>query len=132
MDWINILQQVFEVAIIPLLGVLTGILIKYINSKSQEIVAATDNEQAKKYIEMLDNTITSCVLATTQTYVESLKKQGKFDGEAQKKAFEMTYTAVLDILTDEAKKYLTECYGDLQAYLKAKIEAEVKSTKEPA
>ena len=129
MDWIKIIQQIFEVAIIPLLGVLTGILIKYINSKSQEIAATTDNVQARKYISMLDSTITSCVLATTQTYVESLKKQGKFDGEAQQTAFKMTYEAVLAILTDEAKKYLTECYGDLEAYLTNKIEAEVKSTK---
>lgn len=127
--WIIILQQIFEVAIIPLLGVLTGVLIQYIKSKSSEAIAAADNEQAKKYIALLDNTITSCVLATTQTYVDSLKKQGKFDAEAQKIAFEMTYNAVLDVLTEDAKNYLTAFYGDLGAYMTNKIEAEVKNTK---
>jgi hypothetical protein len=127
--WIIILQQIFEVAIIPLLGVLTGVLIQYIKSKSNEAIAATDNEQAKKYIALLDNTITSCVLATTQTYVDSLKKQGKFDAEAQKIAFEMTYNAVLNVLTEDAKNYLTAFYGDLGAYMTNKIEAEVKNTK---
>lgn len=129
MEWIVILQQIFEVAIIPLLGVLTGVLIQYIKSKSSEAIAAADNEQAKKYIALLDNTITSCVLATTQTYVDSLKKQGKFDAEAQKTAFEMTYNAVLNVLTEDAKKYLTAFYGDLGAYMTNKIEAEVKNTK---
>lgn len=129
LTWLVILQQIFEVAIIPLIGVLTGILIKYINSKSTEIITQTEDVQAKKYIAMLDNTITSCVLATTQTYVDSLKKAGKFDAEAQKKAFEMTYNAVLEVLTEDAKTYLTAFYGDLSAYMTNKIEAEVKNTK---
>ena len=129
LTWIVILQQIFEVAIIPLLGVLTGVLIKYINSKSTEAIAAANNEQAKKYIALLDDTITSCVLATSQTYVDTLKKAGKFDAEAQKKAFEMTYNAVLNVLTEDAKNYLTVFYGDLGAYMTNKIEAEVKNTK---
>lgn len=129
LTWIVILQQIFEVAIIPLIGVLTGVLIKYINSKSTEIIATTNSEQAKKYITLLDNTITSCVLATTQTYVDTLKKAGKFDAEAQKAAFEMTYSAVLNVLTEDAKEYLTAFYGDLGAYMTNKIEAEVKNTK---
>lgn len=129
LTWLVILQQIFEVAIIPLVGVLTGILIKYINSKSTEIITQTEDAQAKKYIAMLDTTITSCVLATTQTYVDSLKKAGKFDVEAQKTAFEMTYNAVLEVLTEDAKNYLTAFYGDLSAYMTNKIEAEVKNTK---
>lgn len=129
LTWLVILQQIFEVAIIPLIGVLTGILIKYINSKSTEIITQTEDAQAKKYIAMLDTTITSCVLATTQTYVDSLKKAGKFDVEAQKTAFEMTYNAVLEVLTEDAKNYLTAFYGDLGAYMTNKIEAEVKNTK---
>jgi hypothetical protein len=36
---------------------------------------------------MLNRTITECVIATNQTYVETLKQQGKFDEEAQKIAF---------------------------------------------
>lgn len=129
LTWVVILQQIFEVAIIPLIGVLTGVLIKYINSKSAEAITVIDNEQAKKYIALLDSTITSCVLATTQTYVDALKKAGSFDAAAQKTAFEMTYNAVLDVLTEDAKDYLTAFYGDLSAYMTNKIEAEVQNTK---
>ena len=130
LTWLVILQQIFEVAIIPLIGVLASILIKYINSKSSEAIAAAESEQEKKYITMLDNTITNCVLATTQTYVDSLKKAGKFDAEAQKVAFEMTYNAVLSVLTDDAKNYLIAFYGDFNTYMINKIEAEVKMLKE--
>lgn len=125
----ELLLQIFEVCILPLLGTLTIFLIKWINSKSAQLQASTDNELLQKYIGMLDSTITSCVLTTTQTYVEALKKQGQFDAEAQKIAFEQTKNAVLAILSEEAKTYLASALGDLSLYIDNKIEAEVKLSK---
>ncbi len=78
---------------------------------------------------MLNNTITDCVIATTQTYVDTLKKQGEFNAEAQKAAFTMTYESVVKLLTDEATEYLNEAVGDLQLYITQKIEAEVNLNK---
>ena len=129
MNWMIILYQIFELCVIPLLGVLTIYLVQYIRMKSQEITNKTDSELADKYIQMLTDTIITCVIATNQTYVESLKKQGKFDKEAQKEAFELTYNAVMAVLTNEAKHYLTAIYGDLTAYITTRIEAEVNVSK---
>ena len=129
MDWIVMLYQIFELCVIPLLGVLTMYLVQFIRKKSQEITNKTDSELADKYIRMLTDTITTCVIATNQTYVESLKKQGKFDAEAQKEAFKLTYNAVMAVLTDEAKHYLAAIYGDLTAYITTRIEAEVNVSK---
>ena len=78
---------------------------------------------------MINDTITDCVIATTQTYVDSLKKQGAFDAEAQKAAFKMTYEAVIKLLTDEATEYLNAAVGDLNLYITQKIEAEVNLNK---
>ena len=129
MDWMNVLQQVFTVVIIPLLGCLTLYLIAFINAKRDELKKKTDNETVHKYLDMLDKTITDCVLATTQTYVETLKKQGAFDEEAQKIALQTTYQNVMKILTEEAKMYLETAVADLNEYILNKIEAEVKITK---
>lgn len=129
MDWLQLLYNIFEVCIIPLLGVLTVYAVSLIKKKSAEIAGRTDNELLKKYTELLTNTITDCVTATTQTYVEALKNQGSFDAEAQKVAFNLTYDAVLAILSDDAKEYLNSVYGDLTAYIMNKIEAEVKAQK---
>ena len=101
-----LIREIIEVCIIPLLGVLVTYLVKYINAKSAELSAKTDDALAKKYIAMLSSTITNCVIATNQTYVETLKKQGKFDAEAQKEAFNMTLNAVSKLLTDDAKELL--------------------------
>ena len=129
MDWMKLLYDVFNLCIVPLVGVLTFYLVQYIKAKGNEIAANVDSELASKYIVMLTTTITDCVVATNQTYVEALKKEGKFDKEAQYKAFKMTYNAVMDILTEDAKEYLNNFYGDLSLYLSKRIEAEVVANK---
>jgi hypothetical protein len=129
MEWLALLYQILEVCIIPLLGILTAYAIKFFNAKSAEIQNKVDNDTADKYIQMLTDTVASCVLATSQTYVEALKKDNAFTKEAQQQAFDMTYNAVMDVLTADAKEYLTNIYGYLSAYISTKIEAEVKMTK---
>lgn len=123
------LETIFTIFLFPLLTVLTIYIVKIINSKVKEINDTHDNETAAKYIEMLGQTVANCVLATSQTYVEALKKQGKFDTEAQKIAFEMSYNAVIQVLSEDAKLYLNTIYGDLNGYIAQLIEAEVKRNK---
>lgn len=129
MNYLNVLQQIFEVCVIPLLGVLTAFLVEFIQAKKNQVISLTENELQKKYIDMLANTINSCVIATNQTYVDAMKNQNAFDKEAQQKAFEKTVTAVEAILTDDARKYLSAAYGDLDLYIKQQIEATVKLEK---
>ena len=58
-----------------------------------------------------------------------IKASGEFTPEAQKAAFEKTLHAVTDILSEDAKEYLTEAFGDLEEYITALIEATVKRVK---
>lgn len=125
MDWLELLNQIFDVCIIPLLGILTTYVVKFIQTKSDEIENKVDSELTRKYIDMLSDTISNCVIATNQTYVEALKNQNAFNAEAQREAFRMTYESVMSLLTCEAKEYLSAAYGDLSEYVKYRIEAEV-------
>lgn len=131
MEWSELLTDIFQVCIIPLLGVLTAFFVKWVNFKSAEIQNNIDDVTLRKYMEMLTQTISDCVIATNQTYVDSLKQQGKFDAEAQKIAFKLTSDAVLEILSAEAQVYLSTAVGDLNAYITKKIEAEVNYNKAP-
>ena len=128
----QLIAQIFEICIIPILGILTTFLISWINSKKEALKQQTNSETIKKYIEMLDNTITDCVIAMNQTYVNSLKLQGKFDTEAQKKAFTDVYNKVIAILGQDAIEYLNSAIGDLNEYITSKIEKEVSSNKIPS
>ena len=125
----ELINQLFEIVIIPLLGALTIYAVKWINAKTKKLSKEIDNETLNKYLKMLSETITKCVVATNQTYVDTLKKQGKFDEEAKKIAFQKTYEAVIAIINDDAVEYLTAAVGDFETFLMESIEAEVNENK---
>lgn len=125
----EILTLLLEIVIIPLLGALTVYLVTLLKAKTKEITDKIENDKADKYIYMLSDTITKCVIATNQTYVNNLKKENAFTKEAQLKALEMTADAVLAILSDEAKSYLPTIVGDLNTYIFTQIESEVNRLK---
>ena len=130
MSTTQILAVIFEIVIFPLLGALTTFAIKWLKAKTDSINTSTDNAYIQKYVTMLDKTITSAVIAVNQTYVDELKKQGKFDVDAQKIAFQRVYDTAVTSLTEEAKYYLEEIIGDLDNYITNRIEESVKSVKE--
>lgn len=129
MEWLEFANEAVQV-LLPIAALALATTITYYVGK---LVKAgqdkSENEKVDKYLGMLDITIHNAVLATTQTYVEALKGKNAFDKEAQQKAFEMTYDAVMGVLTEEAKKYLSEAVGDLQLYVTSQIEATVNMTK---
>ena len=126
MDFLKeLLPILFMCVVIPALGILTVFIVTFIKEKKEELQNKIDNELLKKYTGMLMDTIATCVVATNQTYVNALKKQGKFDAEAQKEAFRQTYDAVMNILSEEAIHYLTVFYGDLNITVTELIEKEV-------
>lgn len=127
---LEMIYTIFELCIVPLLAVLTGFLVQWIKAKTAEATEKNQHDVFDKYITMLGDTISKCVSATNQTYVDALKKAGSFDAEAQKTAFNMTLNAVMNVLGKDAIEYLSAIYGDLNEYLTTLIEAEVKAQKE--
>lgn len=129
MNWTEILQDLFVVVIIPLLGLITKYMVQFFAVKIEEIKNTTDNETFKKYFDMLNQTISNCVIATNQTYVDALKDKNAFTTEAQKEALQKTYDAIMSILSEDAKMYLVNATGDLENYIMNLIEAQVKENK---
>ena len=129
MDWLNILNQLFDVCLIPLLGLATTVLVFFVKQKIAESKEKTDSAMADKYLSLLEMTIIDCIRATNQTYVNALKDKNAFDGDAQKEALKQTTDAVLTILSDDAKTYLSHFVGDLDVIIKEKIEANIEEVK---
>lgn len=129
MNWLDIINQLFQTLLPVAMAAISVTLIYYITNVVKSSKIKTDNELAIKYLDMLEDTITKAVLATTQTYVENMKNKNAFDKEAQKTAFDMTYNAVMKVLTDDVKVYLEQIVGDLDTYITAQIEATIKLAK---
>lgn len=127
---IELISQIIQVCVIPLLGVLTAYLVSFIKKKSAEVQTKTNSELTNKYLSLLTETICSCVTATNQTYVDTLKENGEFTStEAHEEAFNKTKDAVMAILSEDAKTYLAEAFGDVDELVKSKIEEEVNKSK---
>jgi len=124
-EWATIISEIFTVVLIPLLGIVTKYFIQFINIKAAELKQKKEDALYQKYIDMLNTTIVNAVTTTTQTYVNSLKSQGKFDAEAQAEAFNKTYQSVISVLGEEAQTYLSSAIGDLNEYIRTAIERQV-------
>ena len=114
--------------------VLTSYAIGYIRQAGNRAQASTDDIKKQGYIKEIADAISDAVEATSQTYVDALKKAGKFDAEAQEVAVQKALTACLASISPAASAFIEAAYGDLKVYLKNRIEAEVRRQKkeEPA
>ena len=121
----NLLIAVVTAAI----PVLTTFIVKYISKARDKAIASTDNAKKEWYIQEITAAISDAVSATSQTYVDALKKTGTFDFEAQKQAATKALNACLAAISPTAKAFIEEMYGDVTAYLSTKIEAEVRTQK---
>ncbi len=125
----EILTTLIQVVVIPAIPVLVTYLVKYLKAKAEQTTTKIDNELVRTYLQEATDAVLQAVTYTAQTYVDSLKKQGKFDEEAQKIAFNTAKNIALQLLTTEAKQMIEDLYGDLMLWLETKIEQTVKEQK---
>ena len=112
--------------ILPLL-ITYGVLFLKVKIKEQE--KQLENDQLVKYIDAATDAISKAVLTVNQTYVDSLKKQGKFDSEAAKTAKQMAIDKAKALITENSKKAIETLYSDFEAYLNDAIEELVRENK---
>lgn len=77
----------------------------------------------------LFNIIMSAVQSIQQTFVDTMKKAGKFDEAAAKEAKEKCMAIIMSELTPELKKYIEDNFGDMKEYLMNQIEAMIYQLK---
>ena len=125
----EILLDLVLAVIAAAVPVLTTYAVGYIKKAKEKAVASTDNTKVQGYISEISEAVANAVAATSQTYVDALKKAGKFDEEAQEEAAEKALSACLTSISLAAIDYIKGAYDDLKTYLSTKIEAEVRKQK---
>ena len=112
--------------------IVTKELISFINKKIDEVQISTEIKEHDKLSGYIDDTqqiISDVVLTITQTYVESLKKNGKFNKEAQEEAKNRAVAIATELISEEAKNAINVLYGDFKSYLDVTIESMVNQNK---
>ena len=115
--------------LIPLLITIITICICMMTSKVAKDAARTAPSKYSEIIYGLENIVSKAVITTNQTFVNELKKQGKFDKEAMQEAYRRTYESIISSLSQSFFEYLDEETIDIDALLKNMIETSVNWNK---
>lgn len=127
----NIWTQDWFLAILGALATGIATLITYgVGVLVAKLQARTKNEKAGYVLTNLERLVQQVVQEVNQTFVESLKKEGKFDVEAQREAFELAFEKIKKLTTDKVIKVINELSNDnFEEYIKTQIENQVNLQK---
>ena len=90
-------------------------------------VANTYIKDAK--VKKIVSDIGTAVQTVAQTYVDALKKDGKFDTNAAMVAKDKAIELAKELIGTDGADLIKELYGDVSKYLDAKIEEIIKDKK---
>lgn len=116
--------------LIPLLITIITICICTMTSKIAKSAAESAPNKYSGIIYALENIVNKAVITTNQTFVNELKKQGKFDKEAMQEAYRRTYESIIASLSQSFFEYIDEETIDIDVLLKNMIETSVNWNKE--
>lgn len=119
---LNILAAITTCIILPLISFLGIKLSQWLSTKIKD-------EKAKALFTKATEIVTNAVRTTFQTYVESLKNSGSFGKDEQLIALNKAKQIITSELTEELKTFISENYGDLQAWISNQIEASIYKLK---
>ncbi len=111
--------------LIPLLVTIITICICMITSKVAKNAAESAPSKYSEIIYALENIVNKAVITTNQTFVNELKKQGKFDKEAMEEAYNKTFNSIVALLSQSFFEYIDEEAIDIDTLLKNMIETSV-------
>ena len=118
----SIFWSAVGILITGLVSWLTTVVVSWLNSKIKD-------KKIAQFASDLWLIFTSAVNTIQQTYVDYMKKEGKFTEERQKEAFDRAVSIVKTQLTPELKNYITEHFGDIEEYIKTQIESIIYQNK---
>ena len=111
--------------LIPLLITIITICICMMTSKVAKDAARTAPSKYSEIIYALENIVNKAVITTNQTFVNELKKQGKFDKEAMEEAYNKTFNSIVASLSQSFFEYIDKEAIDIDTLLKNMIETSV-------
>ena len=90
------------------------------------VVAQIESKKLQEAIEMADIAVRSAVAETAQSFVDDMKKADSFGADEAKQAALMALQSSRSILGGATIDILRKGMGDVNAYLTARIEEEVR------
>lgn len=111
--------------LIPLLITIITICVCTMTSKIAKNAAESAPSKYSEIIYGLENIVNRAVITTNQTFVNELKKQGKFDKKAMQEAYNKTFNSIVASLSQSFFEYIDKENVDIDTLLRNMIETSV-------
>lgn len=118
MTWMDVLIRIID----SLTELLLAAVIPYVGAMLSKKMK---NDKAVEYMGLAEKYLTDAVALVKQTFVDSLKAEGRFDTDAQKEAFSKAKDIWLEMMSEEMKSVVLKEVGDFETWATAKLEAAV-------
>lgn len=121
-ELVTILWGALGTLVTAFIGWLSTTAIIWLNNKIKD-------QKLARWSSAVAKILFDAVQTVQQTFVDEMKKAGKFDAEAAKQAKNKAMAIVKGQLTEELRKYITDNFGDMEEWLMNQIEAIIGSLK---
>lgn len=118
----TIIWTALGTVVTALVGWLSTTAIIWLNKKIKD-------KDIQRWSTAIAEIIFNAVQCVQQTFVDGMKKAGKFDEAAAKEAKEKCLAIIRGQLTEELRKYITDNFGDMEAWLMNQIESVIYQLK---
>lgn len=125
----DLLLALLQAVLIATTPLLTIALCRFLKKKAAELGAKMKNAEGAAFLREVTDAVCTAVTYTNQTYVDTLKTKGEFSLDNQKEALTKAMDKARELLSTDAKIYISQTYGNIDQFLTTKIEAEVKDQK---
>lgn len=129
MTFKEFIQQLMYLVITGILPFVTVYFANFVKSIIQKNKDNIESEQVQNLIDYAGEAISVAVMTVSQTYVDTMKHQGKFDAEAQAIAKQMAIDKAKELTSREMKSAIESVYTNFDAYLDNYIETVVRESK---
>ena len=125
----EVMNLIETLVLAPLIIAISSFLIALIRQQTSKIEGKIKDEKTKRMLEIAETVVSQAVATVSQTYVDGLKKDGIFDTDAQKEAFEMSKDKIYKLLTTDTLQAVQNNYGDVDEWIVTKIEETINKSK---
>lgn len=129
MTWMDVLISVIDTLVNIVITIGLPYLFTLLKKKLDNDEMLANNDKVKYYMNLAQDYLRDTVMMVKQTFVDSLKKEGRFDADAQAQAFNIAKQTWLDMMSEEMKAIIIKEVGDLDLWVDAKLEKYVVETK---
>lgn len=129
MDWTQIIIAIISLVIAPAMLLLIKEGFAYLKVKAGAVVDENARKRIEHYLDLALQAVSTAVLETSQTFVDSIKGTDGWTSATMQEAFLKSKDRAIEIMGRAVYDGLSEGIDDVNKWIEAQIEATVHQTK---